>query len=119
MPRFFKLDLYRFVPLTFGSYAYAATEAWYPSLANPSNVEYGSPIYYKQMYDLEIPWSKAHLLSSSCLGDTTVELDYESATKCNLGGGSSIQLKVIGRVPDINWRVTRDFYEKSKGNKKQ
>ena len=64
------------------------------------------------MYDLVVPWSKAHLLSKDCLGQTTLSLDYEKASKCNLGGGSYVNIKVMGRVPDINWRVTRDFNEK-------
>ena len=65
-----------------------------------------------KVYDLEIPWSKVHLLSKECIDDKTIRLDKEKASKCVLAGGESFHVQVIGRVPDINWRVNRDFKEK-------
>lgn len=65
-----------------------------------------------KVYDLEIPWSKVHLLSKECIDDKMIRLDKEKASKCDLAGGESFYVEVIGRVPDINWRVNRDFKEK-------
>lgn len=51
-------------------------------------------------FDMQVPWSNAHLLSEACLHGETLHIE-PTGTKCEIhinGGQVSFSVKVIGRL---------------------